>query len=77
MTASRLMTPVLTGKPRDPREGILDTLAEIDEQIGLLRKRKVGAAVVESAAVDSLHFLVKRVRGDIRRLALAGGADHG
>ena len=42
----------------------------MDEQIDLLRKRKVGAAVVQSEAVDSLHFLVKRVRGDIRRLGL-------
>lgn len=72
-----IMTPVLPAKARDPREGILDTLAEMDEQIGLLRKRKVGAAVVESAAVDSLQFLVKRVRGDVRRLALTGGAHHG
>jgi hypothetical protein len=71
------VTPVLAGKPRDPREGILDTLAEMDEQIDLLRKRKVGAAVVQSEAVDSLHYLVKRARGDIRRLALAGGAHHG
>jgi hypothetical protein len=63
MTASRIMTPVLPAKRRDPREHLLETLAEMDEQIDLLRKRKVGA-------VDSLHFLVKRVRGDIRRLAL-------
>jgi hypothetical protein len=77
MTASRIMTPVLPAKARDPREHVLETLAEMDEQIELLRKRKVGAAVVESAAVDSLHFLVKRARGDIRRLALLGGAHHG
>ena len=64
------MTPVLPAKRRDPREHLPETLAEMDEQIDLLRKRKVGAAVVQSEAVDSLHFLVKRVRGDIRRLAL-------
>jgi hypothetical protein len=70
MSTSRMMTPVLPAKRRDPREHLLETLAEMDEQSNLLRKRKVGAAVVESGAVDSLHFLVKRVRGDIRRLAL-------
>jgi hypothetical protein len=69
MTTARIMTPILAKRP-DPREHILDTLAEMDEQIELLRKRKVGAVVVQSEAVDSLHFLVKRARGDIRRLAL-------
>lgn len=68
MTASRIMTPVLPAKRPDPREHVLETLAEMDEQIELLRK--VGATVVQSEAVDSLHFLVKRARGDIRRLAL-------
>jgi hypothetical protein len=70
MSTSHIMTPVLPAKRRDPREHLLETLAEMDEQIDLLRKRKVGAAVVQSEAVDSLHFLVKCVRGDIRRLAL-------
>jgi hypothetical protein len=70
MSVSNIMQPVLPAKRRDPREHLLETLAEMDEQIDLLRKRKVGAAVVESGAVDSLHFLVKRIRGDIRRLAL-------
>lgn len=71
MAASALLRPVLPAKARDPRAHILETLAEMDEQIDLLRKRKVGAAVVQSEAVDSLHFLVKRARGDLRRLAVA------
>ena len=69
MHTSRIMTPILPAARRDPREGVLETLAEMDEQIDLLRKRKVGATSVQSGAVDSLYFLVKRARGQIRRLA--------
>jgi hypothetical protein len=65
---ARIMTPVLR-KAFDPREPVLETLAEMDGQLALLRKRKVGAAVVESEAVESLHFLVKRARGEVRRIA--------
>ena len=72
MSTSSIMTPIPTAKRRDPREHVLETLAEMDEQIELLRKRKVGAAVVESEAVNSLHFLVKRACGDVRRLHVGG-----
>jgi hypothetical protein len=70
MADALISHPVLAAKPRDPREHILEALAEMDEQIDLLGKRKVGAAVVESEAVESLRFLVKRTRGDVRRLVL-------
>jgi hypothetical protein len=69
MSTSRILTPVLRGKSVDPREPVLDTLAEMDEQLELLRKRKVGATTVQSEAVESLYFLVKRARGEIRRMA--------
>jgi hypothetical protein len=65
---SRIMTPVLKGNTFDPRGPVLDTLAEIDQQLDLLRKRKVGATAVESGAVESLFFLVKRARGQVRRI---------
>jgi hypothetical protein len=64
MTAT-IIRPVLT-VTIDP---VLRTLAEMDEQLALLRKRKVGAASVQSEAVESLYFLVKRARGEIRRMA--------
>jgi hypothetical protein len=66
---ARILSSVLGGKTFDPREPVLETLAQMDEQLALLRKRKVGAAVVESEAVESLHFLVKRARGEVRRIA--------
>jgi hypothetical protein len=44
---ARIMAAILPATSFDPREPVLDTLAEIDEQLDLLRKRKVGATAVD------------------------------
>lgn len=64
MTAT-ITKPVLATR----QHPALRTLAEMDEQLALLRKAKVGATSVRSEAVESLYFLVKRARGEIRRQA--------
>ena len=69
MAASALLRPVLPGNTAPREHPALRTLTEMDEQLDLLRKRKVGSASVQSEAVESLYFLVKRARGEIRRLA--------
>jgi len=48
---------------------VLRTLAEMAEQLGLLRKQKVGATTVKSEAVESLHVLVVRARREVNQIA--------
>ena len=70
MAPSSLSIPVLANNPKDRLAYIKGTAGEIREQVELLRMRKVGATVVESEAVNSLHFLVKRLNGELARLSL-------
>jgi hypothetical protein len=64
------MLPVLANNPRDRLAHIKGTVNEMREQVELLRTRKVGATTVESEAVNSLHFMIKRLSGDLSRLSL-------
>ncbi len=70
MAKSSLHIPVLANKPADRLSYIKETVEEMDGQVQILRKRKVGAVAVESEAVDSLHQLIRRMRGDLARLGL-------
>ncbi len=70
MAKSSLHIPVLANNPKDRLSYIKETVEEMDGQVQILRKRKVGAVAVESEAVDSLHQLIRRMRGDLARLGM-------
>lgn len=70
MATSPLTIPVLANNPVDRLAHIKGTVNEMREQVELLRTRKVGATTVESEAVNSLHFMIKRLSGDLSRLGM-------
>lgn len=71
MAHSSLSIPVLANNPKDRLAHIKETVGEMRKQVELLRTRKVlGATTVESEAVNSLHFLIKGLSGDLSRLSL-------
>jgi hypothetical protein len=70
MAQSSLSIPLLANNPQDRLGGIKETIGEMKEQVELLRTRKVGATVVESEAVNSLYFLLKRISGEVARLGM-------
>jgi hypothetical protein len=70
MAKSSLHLPVLANNPKDRLSYIRETVEEMNDQVQVLRKRKVGAVPVESEAVDSLYQLIRRMRGDLARLGL-------
>jgi hypothetical protein len=71
MAKSSLSLPVLANNTRDRLAYIKETVVEIDQEVQKLRTRKVNGTVnVESEAANTLHFLVRRLNGDLARLGL-------
>lgn len=71
MAQSSLMLPVLANNPHDRLGGIKETIGEMKSQVEVLRARKANGVVpVESEAVNSLYFLLKRLNGEVARLSM-------
>jgi hypothetical protein len=71
MAKSSLSLPVLANNTRDRLAYIKETVVEIDQEVQKLRTRKVNGTVnVESEAANTLHFLVRRLNGDLAWLGL-------
>lgn len=72
MAQSSLVLPVLGNNPKDRLSYIKGTIAEMRGEVKTLRERKTvgGAVPVESKTVDSLHFLLLRLSGEVSRLGL-------